>query len=237
MTRPVLPETKPNVPASTSRLRWLEICLVLLVAFGGSVLRSLYILENGSSASSQMTNAAWGIGILHELTALLLLVYVLSRRSLRLRDLGLRWSLRDVGAGLLVTGASYAAYWLCSTAISLVHYQLYGFWANAPGGRGFLQHPTAAAIPFYLLNPFFEELIVRAYLMSEVTDLTGSSTLAVVLSVAAQFSYHLYFGWAEAISLSFAFLIFALHYALSGRALPIIIAHLLLDLNALVRHW
>jgi len=36
---------------------------------------------------------------------------------------------------------------------------------------------------------FFEELVVRAYLMTEVMELTGSSALAVALSVGVQFAY------------------------------------------------
>ena len=64
------------------------------------------------------------------------------------------------------------------------------------------------AVPYSLLNPFFEELTVRAYLMSEVQDLTGSMNLAAFLSVVVQFSYHLYYGWTGAIALSFQFLIF-----------------------------
>jgi membrane protease YdiL (CAAX protease family) len=84
------------------------------------------------------------------------------------------------------------------------------------------------------LNPFFEELIVRAYLMTEVLDLTGSPTLAVALSVALQFAYHLSYSWAAAISLSFQFLIFALYYAFTRRALPIVVAHSLFDISGLV---
>jgi membrane protease YdiL (CAAX protease family) len=93
------------------------------------------------------------------------------------------------------------------------------------------------AIPFSLLNPFFEELIVRAYLMTEVMELTGSSTLAVALSVGVQFSYHLYYGWVGAISLSFFFLVFALYYVRSSCALPVIVAHGFVDVYALLRLW
>ncbi len=93
------------------------------------------------------------------------------------------------------------------------------------------------AIPLALLNPFFEELIVRAYLMTEVMELTGSSTLAVVLSVFVQFAYHLYYGWSGAISLAFFFLALALYYVRSRRALPVIIAHGLSDVYTLIRLW
>jgi len=40
--------------------------------------------------------------LLQEVSSLFLLGYVLARRSRRIRDIGLRWSFRDVGVGLLV---------------------------------------------------------------------------------------------------------------------------------------
>jgi membrane protease YdiL (CAAX protease family) len=99
----------------------------------------------------------------------------------------------------------------------------------------FFASPTLlAAIPFVLLNPIFEELIVRSYLMTEIIDLTGSVTLAVALSLAVQVSYHLYYGWWGALSLAFQFLVFALYYARWRRALPIIIAHGMFDLVGFV---
>lgn len=73
--------------------------------------------------------------------------------------------------------------------------------------------------------------------MTEVMELTGSSTLAVALSVAVQFSYHLYYGWAGAIFLAFLFLIFSLYYDRTRRALPIIVAHGVFDIYALFRLW
>jgi membrane protease YdiL (CAAX protease family) len=100
-----------------------------------------------------------------------------------------------------------------------------------------LAHPSIMAIPFSLLNPFFEELIVRAYVMAEVFDLTGSLALAVILSVVVQVSYHLYYGWVGAIALSFQFALFALYYAHSRRILPVIVAHGFFDIYALLRLW
>lgn len=216
---------QPEVLVGAGRQRWFEVGLVLLVTCGGAFLNALYILINGPNAAPHISNAGWLTGIVQEVAGLLLLAYVLSRRSLRFKYLGLRWSLRDVGVGLLVASVSFAAYLLGSTVVHLLHYGLYGSLAKGSSGSDFFAHPSIAAIPFSLLNPFFEELIVRAYLMTEVSDLTGSSTLAVVASVAVQFSYHLYYGWAGAISLSFQFLVFALYYMRSRRALPIIVAH------------
>ncbi len=85
------------------------------------------------------------------------------------------------------------------------------------------------------MNPFFEELIVRAYLMTEVRTLTGSWILSAALSVVVQSSYHLYYGWGGAIALSFLFLAFSIYYARTQRATPIIIAHGIFDFLALIR--
>jgi len=93
------------------------------------------------------------------------------------------------------------------------------------------------AIPVFLLNPFFEELIVRAYLMTEIGELTGSWILAAGLSTALQFSYHLYYGWEGALSLSFQFLVFSIYYANTRRAIPVILAHGFFDVIALLRLW
>jgi membrane protease YdiL (CAAX protease family) len=73
--------------------------------------------------------------------------------------------------------------------------------------------------------------------MNEVIDLTVSPALAVAFSVVVQFSYHLYYGWEGAIALSFQFLIFALYYARSRRALPVIVAHGISDIYGLLRLW
>ncbi len=228
---------QPEISPRAKRQRWFELFLVLLIAIGGSLLNSLYILHFGPNAAPHFSSARWLIGLVHEATGLLLLGYVLSRRNLGFRDLGLRWLLQDVGVGLLVAGVSYVAYIFGSMVVHVVHYAIYGSLATSPTGKDFFAHPGVAVLPFAFLNPFFEELIVRAYLMTEVLDLTGSSLLAVGLSVAVQFSYHLYYGWAGAIALSFQFLILALYYARSRRALPIIVAHGFFDISALIRLW
>ncbi len=226
-----------EMPAGEKRQRWFEVGLVLLAACGSSFLNALFILRNGPNSVPQNSNQRWLIGLFQEVISLLLLGYVLSRRGLGFKDLGLRWRLKDAGVGLLVAGISYVAYVLGSMLVHSVHYAIFGNFAKSLSGRGFFAHPPVAAIPFALLNPFFEELIVRAYLMTEVWELTGSSFLAVAVSVAVQSSYHVYYGWAGAISLSFPFLIFAVYYARSRRILPVIVAHGISDIYGIVHLW
>jgi membrane protease YdiL (CAAX protease family) len=228
---------RTHTPNGEGKQRWFEVCLVLLVACGSSILNSLSTLKNGPNAALYNSSERWLHGILQESIALLLLAYVLSRRNLRFKDLGLRWRLKDVGVGLLVAGISYISYALGSMLVQYVHYAIYGNFAKFLGGRDFFAHPPATVIPFVLLNPFFEELIVRAYLTTEVWQLTGSSALAIFVSVIVQFSYHLYYGWAGAISLSFLFLIFAVYYARTRSILPVIVAHGLFDVYGIARLW
>lgn len=73
--------------------------------------------------------------------------------------------------------------------------------------------------------------------MTEIGELTGSSVLAAIASVILQSAYHLYYGWLGALSISFLFIFFAVYYALTRRAFPIIVAHGIFDIVALVRMW
>jgi len=91
------------------------------------------------------------------------------------------------------------------------------------------------ALPFSLINPFFEELIVRAYLMTELRELTGSVTLAAAASLVLQTSYHIYYGWAGMLSVGFIFIVFAACFMIWRRAFPIVVAHGINDLIGYVR--
>lgn len=56
----------------------------------------------------------------------------------------------------------------------------------------------------------------------------------VALSVLLQSGYHIYQGVASMLLLSSTFFIFALYYARTRRALPIMLAHLCADVTAVV---
>ena len=87
-----------------------------------------------------------------------------------------------------------------------------------------------AAIVFQLINPFFEELIARAYVMTKVRLLTNSVSKAVIASTLLQMSYHFYQGAPMAFSEGAGFLVFSIYYAKTNRITPIILAHLYEDL-------
>jgi membrane protease YdiL (CAAX protease family) len=211
--------------------RWFELCLVQLIAFGVWLVNSIYFHRHGNMMLPLLPNELRAFGIFQEATSLALLGYVLSRRKIRWRDLGLRWSIHDPLRGFLIALLSFSAYWSCYHLLLTIHN---AFLPSAPFTReppmpyGW---PPLMLILFYLLNPFFEELIVRAYLMSEVHALTGSWTLAAGFSTLLQASFHIYYGWPMTIALTFQFLVFSVYYARKQRVTPLIIAHGFFDIS------
>ena len=94
---------------------------------------------------------------------------------------------------------------------------------------------SAFSIAFVLVNPVFEELIVRAYTMSQVIELGGSRFLAIVISVALQVSYHLYQGLVRSIAVAATFTVFSIYFARTRRIMPVVVAHFCIDAFALLR--
>jgi membrane protease YdiL (CAAX protease family) len=227
--QPLLDPAQQTTVTESGR-RWFELALVIVVSCGSIFLNGLYVFLHGPGPISQYPHFRWASGLIHELASLLVLGYVLSRRSLRLRSLGLRWSAKDCLAGLPIAVGAYVSYAIGFLLISAIHRIVFGSPAIGPNARAFFGHPSLAVVPFVLLNPFFEELIVRAYLMTEMLELTGSSLLAVLVSVLLQTSYHLYYGWTGALSVGFMFLTFSIFYLKTRRATPIICAHGLIDI-------
>lgn len=233
-----LPAEIPSEATKSEKgVRWFELCLVLLIAIGSYFFNSFYVLIVGSTGkgTSLVQSVEWMESILRESGGLLLLGYVLWRRKLRFSDLGLRWSVRDIGTGVAVAFAGYLAYGLGHSVVSVVYHALFTTPAGGVTARQIYSHPSLIAFPFTILNAFFEELIVRAYLMTEIRELTGSLALAATVSVAVQTSYHLYYGWIGALSLSFLFLVFSIYYAKTRKATPLIFAHALIDLYGFMR--
>lgn len=183
----------------------------------------------------QFQGLRWIESFVHEASLLVLTGYFLYRRGLRFADIGLRWSWRDIGPTIGVTIASSLFFAVGGVVTYLARR---GVVDPAYGGltaRQVFGHPSILAIPLILLNPFFEELIVRAYLMTEVSALTGSWLLAGIASVLLQTSYHLYYGWGTALALGWQFAVFAAYYAWRRRIAPVIVAHGIFDVIGMVR--
>lgn len=235
-SQPVLQPSAPEVEGGNpTRERWMELGLVTLVVivplFIGSLNLFLFGFPGISSAQSDLKHVT---GMISQLAGLALVWYVLRRSRRNFANLGLTWNLGEVGMGLLLALAEIFVTNAARPALEAG----YRFWTGEHYHSADVVGYVFAGQIFWtflllLVVPFFEEIIVRGYVMTEVVGLTGSMTLAVVVSVFIQGSYHLYQGWLPAVVLSLGCLISAIYYALTKKLLPVIVAHGATDLLAL----
>jgi membrane protease YdiL (CAAX protease family) len=231
-------QTNLGLRADSSRkerqLPLIELLLVCFVGFGGALFLSLYILFTGTTPSQPVRgDFRWWYTILHQVGVLALLWYVLQRRSQSFSDLGLFWKAKEVAVAPLL-------WFVCSIAAYISQLTIRGL-----GGFPSKSDPNAQAatflfssgigfgtMVFQFVNPFFEELIARAYLITRLKELTNSLALAVITSVVFQVSYHFYQGGWTALSHTGVFLLLSLYYAKTNRILAPILAHMIFDVSA-----
>ena len=235
-------ESPPPLPARvwTDRTwRVFELVLVCFIAFAASIVVSGQILFTGRTPPRGTGPMPWLYLMIHEVSSLAVLWYVLRRRSRTFRDLGLRATPREfVFAPLLWIGA-VAAYYLSYAAINA--FLSVSTWRlpRTPdvGALLFYGGVPFTALLLQFLNPFFEELVVRAYVITELKVLTNSVPLAVAASTLLQTGYHFYQGIPLALSELWGFLLFSLYYARTGRIVAPILAHLAMDIIATVYYF
>ncbi len=222
-------------PSVELRQSWRHLLIVWAVSLTQPILGSTYYLLGAASSTDPLRQKFRLIsGLASELVALLVLWYVIRQQGKTWRDLGWSFRIGDIplGIGLLVL-ASLAS-WMAWIPVQLLYRSYSGHFIEPKSYSGFGFGISALSVTFILLNPFFEELIVRAYTMSEVIRLGGSGWLAVFISVALQMSYHLYQGAARAFDIAIIFAVFSIYYVRTRRVMPLILAHLGYDLHALL---
>jgi membrane protease YdiL (CAAX protease family) len=200
------------------KLRLWELALVLGIAFLPSILASLYHWWIGARPTPE-TEFNGLIRLVHAGLAISLLAYVLYWQGNSLRGIGLTFRVSDVLWALPL------AFFSQSFAIA-VGRLLLAYSVSFPK----LPPSTAPSwLTWLSIIPWAaeEELIVRAYLMTEVSELTGSMAIAVFASVGFQVLYHLYQGTPAALVHAGAFFVAAVFYAYTRRITPVILAHAL----------
>lgn len=235
-------ETPPLVAGLSDRqMRIIEVVLVCFIAFGSAILTSIYSLFYGDYGSGSYGRSAWTwvLRSFHEVSALGLLGYVLTRQKKSFANLGLKWKWSDIGwavilivAGSLADRAVYESIYFCGFTTTS-HHMAGVHVGNILFGGGM----SLAAMLFQFLNPFFEELIVRAYVMTEIKQLANSTAKAIFVSIVLQTSYHFYQGAPSAFARGAMFLVFSIYYAKTNRITPIILAHLYFDVGGTFWYW
>ncbi|HSS99016.1 MAG TPA: CPBP family intramembrane glutamic endopeptidase [Terriglobales bacterium] len=217
-------------------LRKIQLYEVLLFAFGLAVITSLFIWLRGWHPGPATTRRMI-FRIVHELASLALLAWVLRKQGKRFTDIRffLPPTLADIGHSILLfVGAVIGNGWVYLTLRFIVHFvtghPVHRTWNISASLFG----STITVLPFLFcfINPFVEELIVRGFFIIEVESIYGSTRLAAFASVIFQASYHLYQGLLSALSLSASFTLFTVYFIRKRRILPVVLAHLYMDLLA-----
>jgi len=225
-------QSQAAVTPEESRQRWMELGLVLLIFIAPLWIISFSTFLRGGALEDRNTTHFLAACV-HEFAALLLLGYVLKRSGRNFGALGIRPSFGGLGMGavlwlgvVIVTRLSY--YFLQYAHFAIFHQYL------RPWDMSGIMGGTAiwVWVPFILLNPWFEEVLVRGYVMTEVAELSGSTAFAVLVSTAIQTGYHLYQGPVNTVMVGSCFLLLSLYYARTRKLFPVIVAHTIIDVLA-----
>lgn len=216
--------------ALSKRDRWIDLLFVLGIALWQPIFSSaLHVLQTPGSGPPN-SNVVVVHGLLYEMSGFAALAYILWKRRA-----GSAFLTRGAHGSDILIGAALCILTLMVSGVAAVmlHYACILATGHPPPQPNIPaligMQPTAGWLIYLLVNPWFEELVVRGFLMTEVTALAGVRT-AVVASTLVQVSYHLYQGWFNAAGLAIVFLGFSLYYASTRRLLPVVVAHTLMDL-------
>jgi membrane protease YdiL (CAAX protease family) len=231
------PQTAP-VGTLTRRQRLLALVLVLSISVLHFVLSSSYVVFGGtySSGSANQNQYRVANALLLELTSLLLLWYVLWQQKRSWKEIGWEPSWHDPFRAIGIIVTTYVVTYPTIFFFQLIYRDVTGHYLHSLSRHGVLGLGISVfSILFVVVNPFFEELIVRAYTMSEVIGLASSRTLAIVVSVCIQMSYHLYQGLLNCVVVAISIVILSIYFAKTRRIMPVILTHLFFDAYAFVR--
>ena len=211
-----------------------EVLLVLFTAFGLTIPVSLAALFGGLAGPAggpPISDAALLGTALYELVILALLGAFLTLRGWTRARLGLTPSLRDSILGLALAGLAYLGYLLLWIAVVSLWPRLTQIAAATHLVGGDLS--TASVLLISVVNPVFEELFVCGYVIAALRERLGV-TAAINLSAGIRVFYHLYQGAVGVVGIVPIALLFAYWFARTGRLWPLIVAHAILDLAALL---
>jgi len=219
------------------RRRFLALGLVLSVSCAHFIAAAFYYLFEGTSQvqTNQQTIRLIG-ALIAEITSLLLLSFVLSGQSRNWKEIGWNPKWTDIfhGVGLILVAGAVAR--VATVCFQLSYRSGSGHYLQPRSVHGLLGGGISAlALVLVLINPLFEEIIVRGYTMSEVIALGGSQTQAILVSVCIQMSYHVYQGLLRCVGLTATFVVFSIYFSKTRRIAPVVVAHFWSDASALIR--
>lgn len=215
---PQAPSEAPEASFRDRRLRLCELALVLGVGFLVPTVAS--IIHWWTGRYSPPADERFLFSVLQDAVTISVLAYVLYWQGRNLKSIGLTARVSDVGWGLLLLFFSELVSHAVGRALPFAP-------ADPSGHRDLMSAPGFFTWLAVIPGAAREELVVRAYLMTEVGELTGHMGIAVLASVGFQTLYHLYQGTSAAMMDAGAFFVASVFYASTRRATPLIVAHAL----------
>jgi membrane protease YdiL (CAAX protease family) len=233
----LVPAAAPIESAPVTKARRIkDLLVVLIVGFASTAVSNLIFIFGGKRNYSELElNLGLIQGTVTELACLAVLFTILWYRKQASSSIGLRSNKQDFRPGIGLFFGSYAIfiaayYTLAVLAPSLASDPTYDF--NQLG----ISSPILLTV-FLLVNPCFEEVVVRGYFSTELEALTGSKLIAIVIPPLFQGFYHLYQGRIAALSFTAVFMLFSIYFVKTRRLVPVIVAHTVFDLTLIWRLW
>lgn len=219
------------------RRRYLALALVLAISFAHFIVSSTYYLIRGTEyAGPPQHQIRLLSALIGEATSLLLLWYVLSEQKRGWKDIGWSPKWADIPQGIGVVLLALVSSVVVIACFQVTYRAVTGHYLPPRSFQNLFGFGISVlSIAFVVVNPFFEELLVRGYTMSEILDLGGSRNLAILVSVVVQMSYHTYQGLLSGIGLTVIFTVFSVYFSTIRKIAPVILAHLCFDAWAMMR--
>jgi membrane protease YdiL (CAAX protease family) len=223
---------------NNKRLQIFELALVVSIGFLPAIIISLNSILTGDAVyeNYQFTAIRYFYSIVQALLSIVLMFYVLYRQGKNFESIGLKLAPlgRDFSHAFVII---ILAVFIRALFLLPVNFLFPGFsqQASHPKNIEFLHSNLIFFMTILVIViPLQEELIVRGFTMKSVFDISNKKYLAVIISVIIQFSYHLYQGLPAALSLLPIFTVYALYFVRFGNLNPVILAHIMTDVWALV---
>ncbi|CAN7433226.1 CPBP family intramembrane glutamic endopeptidase [Paenibacillus sp. LjRoot56] len=211
---------------SEAKIRTLALVAVFLISIFPLVVNSLYLFLT-DKVSENSSDLQFISSIIWEIVSLGVLYLVLKKQGRDYTDIGFEFRKTDILHGIFLFFGIYILY-----VIALAISPNFG---QTPKNIDFLKtNVSIFYLLFIIINPFFEELIVRAYAITEAKYLLKNEEISVLISTVIQTSYHLYQGLIPALYAGLMFFVFSIYFVKSRRIVPVILVHLFFDFIAMI---
>ncbi len=213
--------------------RFVEFIIVLSVAFGYFILRSMsWVLE---LMDTDITVIFSDIDlynlILIEITALGIIAIFLYLRGWKLSDFHFAFNLDNSTYGLILFSVNYILYYFLYMTVATLFSGIFGDAVTISASPIESSATLPAILAVSIVNPIFEETIVVGYI---VKALEKSAIPAVIIgvSVLVRMSYHIYQGPIILVSILPMGILFAYIYWRWRKLWTLILAHAVLDFTS-----